>query len=234
MAAPSAWAPTWRGGKRLTRRDWAIVDDVSKAVGVKLVVVQGSWSGGVRASAGTHSGAGAIDISVRGMSRAKQLEVVNEFRKRNGAAWLRSPEFGWNQPRNIHIHVIIKDTPGLSYGARRQVINYNSGLNGLASKRRDPHPRPAQTKFALPGQHIPTTSSAVYVKIANLKYGKTNDDVKDLQRRLKVAPDGFYGPVTDDAVRAHQRKMKLTPDPKGKSFVGPKQAEALGLTIINT
>jgi peptidoglycan hydrolase-like protein with peptidoglycan-binding domain len=166
------------------------------------------------------------------MTRAQALRLVNELRKRNVAAWLRAPGYGWNQPRNVHIHGIVKDTPGLSYGARRQVINYNNGLNGLASKRRDPHPRPAQKKFALPGQHIPDNSHKVYVKIANLKYGKSNADVKDLQRKLKVAPDGYYGPVTDNAVRAHQKKMKLNPDPKGKSFVGPKQAEALGLTVL--
>jgi hypothetical protein len=132
-----------------------------------------------------------------------------------------------------HIHVIIKDTPGLSYGARRQVINYNDGKNALASGRRDPFHRPAQHKFLIPGMTVkPPVTKEVSVRLANLRYGKRNDDVKDLQKALKMHADGFYGPITDAAVRAHQRSLGLTPDPKGKSYVGPKQARALGLKII--
>lgn len=233
MATPSPWDRVWRGTKRLTRRDWALVDDVSKEVGVALKVVQGSWSG-AQASAGTHSGAGAIDISVRDMSRAKRLQVVDAFRRRNGAAWLRTPEFGWNQPDNEHIHVIVKDTPGLSYAAQRQVVNYNTGLNGLASKKKDPHPRPAQAKFLIPGMiDYPPVTPEMAVRLSNLMYGKRNDDVKDLQKALKIARDGWYGPVTDKAVIAHQKKMGFRPvDRPGKSYVGPKQARALGLSIL--
>lgn len=231
MATPGPWDKIWRNGKRLTRRDWALVDDVSKEVGFPLRVVQGSWSG-VAASAGTHSGSGAIDISVRDMSRTKRLQVIDAFRRRNGAAWLRTPEFGWNQPSNEHIHVIIKDTPGLSYDAKRQVINYNDGLNGLASKRKDPHPRPAQERFRIPGmvKHVPVTPTLA-VRLSNLQFGKRNDDVKDLQKALKIDRDGYYGPVTDLAVRTHQKKMGMSPDPKGHSYIGPRQAQALGLSI---
>lgn len=221
--------PIWRR-RYLTRRDWALLDDVSREVGIPLNVVQGSWSGG-RKSAGTHTGAGAFDISTRGMSRAKALEVVNELRKRNVAAWFRSREFGWRQ--GDHIHGIVKDTPGLAYGAKRQVINYNDGLNGLSSRRRDPHPRPAQRKFIIDGMsEPPVVTKPLEVRLRNLRYGQRNDDVKDLQKALKITQDGVYGPVTDAAVRAHQKRMGLVPDPKGKSYVGPKQAKALGLKVV--
>jgi hypothetical protein len=166
------------------------------------------------------------------MTKAQQLNLVRELRERNVAAWLRSPEYGWNQPKNIHIHGIVKDTPGLSYGARRQVINYNDGKNGLASKKKDPHARPTQHKFLIPGMAtVPKVTPDVEVRLNNLRYGKTNADVKDLQRALKMHVDGFYGPITDAAVRAHQKRLGLTPDRKGESYVGPKQARALGLSI---
>jgi hypothetical protein len=215
-----------RSGKTLTRRTWALLEDAGRAAGVPVRVVQGSWSrGGL--SAGTHSGAGAFDLSVRGMTRAQRLRLVNELRKRNVAAWLRSREFGWYL--GDHIHGIVKDEPGLSYGARRQVINYNQGLNGLASKRRDPHPRPKQVPFDGAPKPLP---EAARVKLANLRYGKRNDDVRDLQRALGIVADGYYGPKTDAAVRAHQKRMGLRPDRVRRSYVGPKQAARLGLIVV--
>jgi len=240
MAIPGPWDRVWRGPvwrrRRLTRRDWALLEDAFKAADIPWDVsrvVQGSWSGGVRASAGTHGGAGAFDLSVRGLTLEKILRLVWELRKRNVAAYYRAPGYGWNQPKNKHIHGIVKDTPGLSYGARRQVINYNDGENALASRRKDPHKRPTQHKFLIPGMaSVPRVTADTEVRLGNLRYGKTNADVKDLQRALKMHADGFYGPITDAAVRAHQKKLGLTPDPKGKSYIGPKQARALGLDIL--
>lgn len=221
-----------RNGKTLSRRVWALIEDVEKEVGIPLRVMQGSFNrGGVRQSAGTHDGGGAVDISVAGMTEAQAIKVVVAFRKRYGDAWLRSPKYGW-PPRlgGSHIHVIIADEPGLSYGARQQVIAYNAGRNGLASRRPDPFPRPAQKPFHMDGTPHTIVPSHVAVKLANLKFGAHNDDVKDLQRALHVTPvDGIYGKVTDAAVRADQRKHGWTPDREGHSNVGPRQAAALGL-----
>jgi hypothetical protein len=163
------------------------------------------------------------------MTEKQAIAVVVALRKRNCAAWLRSPKFGW--PARLggsHIHSILKDEPGLAYAARRQVINYNQGQNGLASRRKDPFPRPKQTRF---GMHVVVPDKA-RVKLANLRYGKKNSDVADLQRALHVVADGSYGPVTDKAVRKHQAKCGWTPDPKGKSNVGPQQAQRLGLVVF--
>jgi Putative peptidoglycan binding domain len=239
MAIPSPWDRVGRrvgwSRKYLTRRDWALLEDAFKAAGIPWStsrVVQGSWSGG-RRSAGTHTGAGAFDLSVRGLSLAQILRLVWELRKRNVAAYYRAPGYGWNQPKNKHIHGIVKDTPGLSYGAQRQVINYNNGQNALAGRGKDPHRRPTQTKFRIPGMApAPKITADTEVRLANLRYGQQNADVKDLQRALKITTDGHYGPVTDAAVRAHQKRMGLTPDRKGHSYIGPRQARALGLSII--
>lgn len=85
----------------------------------------------------------------------------------------------------------------------------------------------------------PTPAPKPTVALANLRYGKTNGDVMDLQRALNrhnLSPDlpvtGFYGPLTDAAVRKDQQVHSYGNDPAGKSNVGPKQAAHLGLKVV--
>lgn len=108
-------------------------------------VMQGSYNGGVAASAGTHDGGGAVDLSIAGMTRAQSIALVTELRRRNACAWLRTPEFGWPASAGgPHIHAIVRDEPGLSSGARAQVAAYDAKLDGLKRKGLDALPRPAQ------------------------------------------------------------------------------------------
>lgn len=233
-AMPSPRDRVTRNGKTLSRRVWDLLADVEKETGIDLVVVQGAYNrGGVAASAGTHDGAGAFDLSVRGMTESQAIRVVVALRKRYVDAWLRSPKFGW--PARLggsHIHGIVADEPGLSAGARQQVVAYNAGRNGLASRAHDPFPRPSRAHF---GEHVAAMVASgragAHVKLANLRFGKHNDDVKDLQHALHITADGVYGPVTDKAVRDHQRSHGWAPDPAGHSYVGPTQARALGLIV---
>jgi peptidoglycan hydrolase-like protein with peptidoglycan-binding domain len=51
-----------------------------------------------------------------------------------------------------------------------------------------------------------------------LRRPTTGDLVKDLQKSLKLNPDGIFGPSTEAAVRAFQRTAGLVPD----GIVGPK------------
>jgi len=221
-----------RNGHKLSRRAWDIIAAAKKSAKIpadKAYVLQGSWKNG-SLSAGTHTGGGAADLSVRGLTEAQAIRLVVELRKWYGVAYLRSPKYGW--PARLggsHIHVIFADEPGLSYGAKRQVINYNNGRNALASNLKDPFPRPATRKHF--GRKV-VVSNDVRVKLGNLKFGKRNDDVKDLQRALKIKVDGYYGPYTDLAVRNHQKKFGWTPDPVRQSNVGPLQAKRLGLIVI--
>lgn len=232
MAGP--WDRVRKSGRTLYRRDWALLVAAAAAAGVPLRVMQGSWSGTVAASAGTHAGGGAADLSVAGLTEAKAIDLVTELRRRNCAAWLRAPQFGW--PARLggrHIHLIVKDSPGLSAGAKAQVAAYNRGRNGLAGEGRDPFPRPAQKVYLLPGQEPLVTVPAVVKRIlAQLRYGRRGAEVRALQRALRITVDGRYGPETDAAVRRHQRKLFGACDPRRKSFVGPRQADALGLIVL--
>ena len=58
-----------------------------------------------------------------------------------------------------------------------------------------------------------------------LKIGCQGEDVKILQRALHLLPDGIFGPITEESVKAHQKKYGLTAD----GIVGEKTWATLGI-----
>ena len=101
-------------------------------------VVQGSYNaGGVAASAGTHDGGGAVDLSVSGWSGGRITEVLTVLRKRGLIAWYRHPGQGFDP----HIHGIDRGAKDLSVGAADQVRRFDNGENGLASHAPDDGPK---------------------------------------------------------------------------------------------
>lgn len=129
----------WRGFTFDARtRDMLL--EVQSLVGPDLPVhpAQGSYSDG-KASAATHSGGGAVDLSVlhpRPLSGAEIDELVHAMRTVGFAAWYRArPE--WSGDR--HIHGIAVDAPDLSEAAAAQVGDLVRGRNGLASHGPDRH-----------------------------------------------------------------------------------------------
>lgn len=128
---------TWRGHTFDTQtRDMLVELDKLVGPNVSIKPTQGSYSTGVGASAGTHAGGGAVDLSVAALS-SFQVELVVFLARRLGfAAWHRLPGEGpWNQ----HIHMINKTAPGLSGAAQSQVMQYMSSRNGLANHGFDKH-----------------------------------------------------------------------------------------------
>lgn len=104
-----------------------------------FLVVQGSYNaGGVQASAGTHDGGGALDLSVFGWTASFKDFVVRQGRLAGFADWHRVPSQG---PWGEHIHAIAIGDPELSQGARQQVVEYRQGQDGLADHGRDDGPR---------------------------------------------------------------------------------------------
>jgi hypothetical protein len=158
---------------RITPRVWGVVRDAAQAAGVPLPrVMQGSYSKGVQASAGTHDGGGVVDLSIAGMSSGQQVKFVEELRRRNGCAWLRTPAHGWSPSAGApHCHMVVRDEPGLSTPAQTQVRHYDQGLNGLASRGRDTLPRPKQ----YPVEEVRMASA--FPKIGSRKIVKPTADV---------------------------------------------------------
>jgi hypothetical protein len=101
-------------------------------------VTQGSYSRGVDASAGTHDGGGALDLSVAGLSSSQRERLVRALREAGFAAWLRRrPTF-----KADHIHALAIGDPDLASSARSQVRAYFNGRDGLVGNRRDAHGGP--------------------------------------------------------------------------------------------
>lgn len=136
----------WRG-VTLDDRTAAMMEEVARLSGdVYVRPTQGSYSGGVSASAGTHDGGGAIDIAGQdaGMTQAHRETICNAGRQVGFAMWIRSPDQS-DWPWHIHGEAVQADGKHdqgcLSSGAHGQVIDYFEGRNGLASGAPDDGPR---------------------------------------------------------------------------------------------
>ena len=137
----------WRGAY-LDDRTAAMMEEVARLCGPNVNVrpTQGSYSGGVAASGGTHDGGGAIDLAGQdaGMDGAERRTIRDNMRRVGFAAWERTPaQSDWP----YHLHGIAVQPGGkgdrgcLSSGAHGQVIDYYEGRNGLASGAPDDGPR---------------------------------------------------------------------------------------------
>lgn len=124
-------------GRTVDTRTRAMLREAQSRAGRSLVLTQGSYSGGVGASKGTHDGGGAADISVSGMSSATRTTVVRSLREVGFAAWYRPAIPGVWGP---HIHAIAVSDPDLATEAQAQVGDYYLGRNGLSGHGPDTGP----------------------------------------------------------------------------------------------
>ena len=197
-------------GKVVNERTAHMIKCAENRLGYDLYVVQGSYNaGGVAASAGTHDGGGAIDVS----PTSNPNEVVRALREVGFAAWHRLPNQG---PWNEHIHAIAIGDPELSSGARTQVSEYYAGQNGLANHAKDDGPRlnPIPTwkiKF-------PTVLYLVVARQFKTKKPSKKYSVVYVQKALKgrgyyhADTDGVVGPKTKKAFKDFQAKRGYKAD----------------------
>lgn len=178
------------------------------------LITQGGYNNGaVPASAGTHDGGGVIDVAASLVDTAAKRKI---WRRSGWAMWHRTPAEG-NWPE--HGHGVLIGCKHASAGAKRQVMAYKAGRNGLANGAADQGPKVAVVTWqqALANSRIHTTS--VKRLLANAKSKaprpKSNDVIR-LQRLLRHADcmstsaikreRGKYGPLTRQAVHLAQRK----------------------------
>jgi hypothetical protein len=130
-------------GHTLNRRTLAMLENTATLYGgiidvANHAITQGSYVSGEELSFGTHSGGGAVDLSV--IDRAEwriltdEIEpLVRALRAAGFAAWLREvDELAPGSP--IHIHAIAIGDAELSPAAQEQLTGeygYFNGYNGL-------------------------------------------------------------------------------------------------------
>lgn len=197
-------------GKTLNKRTADMLNRAEQRLGYGLYILQGSYNSSVGASAGTHDGGGAIDVSVSGVNIDR---VVLVLRQVGFAAWYRPTRPGvWNQ----HIHAIAIGDPELSSGAKQQVTEYYQGYDGLAGSGRDNGPRlnPIPTW----PQKLPRYVSLVINHQFKAENPQPKPGVKAVQKALNwrigtnLKIDGVAGRQTRNAWKQWQEKTGSKPD----------------------
>jgi hypothetical protein len=137
---PNDYTRTTYGGKTVNQRTKVMLQTAEKyaqGVTTPFTLTQGSYNkGGVAASAGTHDGGGAGDISVAGMSRAQIDSTIQAMRMAGFAAWYRTPAEGFA----YHIHFEAIGDKEESPSGAAQVVGLFGGKNGLANNGPDTAP----------------------------------------------------------------------------------------------
>ncbi len=129
-------------GDRLNKRTVAMMDRAEYIMRNKFghknfsfKVVQGSYSGSVAASGGTHDRGGAIDIHTWSHNQGTVDDMVKALRMSGFAAWSRGRGHDRFDP---HIHAIAIGDRELSSSAANQVQEYFNGGDGLIGSAADP------------------------------------------------------------------------------------------------
>jgi hypothetical protein len=130
-------------GETLNRRTLAMLEHAQELYSGEIqltgfAITQGSYSNGVSVSFGTHSGGGAVDLSVLSRETYTVLwddiePLIHALRTAGFAAWLR--EYGeLHEGSPIHIHAIAIGDRELSTEAANQLTGeagYFRGYSGL-------------------------------------------------------------------------------------------------------
>lgn len=208
----SAYEIVWFHGHRFDRMTVQALLEMERRLGYQLSIMQGSYNGtAVGASAGTHAGGGAVDLSPVD-AQAKQ-RVGREV---GFAMWERPtlPDV-WEH----HVHGILIGNAKVSPSAAHQITQYRNGTNGLANFGADHSWRPSPIRpFVYRGAPaVPVAvdlsnlridfENAIHGNGGNAPYGR----VRRVQRRLaakgiRCAVDGVVGPQTLGAWKAWERK----------------------------
>lgn len=102
----------------------------------KIRLAQGSFSGGaVEASGSTHDGDAVVDARTAGIGMtAPDIRLLSRCLKDAGAQPFVRDERDGMDP---HLHVLFAWDAQMAASAKRQVVDYDNGLNGLTNRKRD-------------------------------------------------------------------------------------------------
>lgn len=144
----------WRGVMLTARQRnalrWAERKVQKKYPGLTLLPAQGSWANG-SLSAGTHTGAGAVDVRTVMLTKDQRIAVVRALKDAGQAAWYRP--YNWDGAKGgEHIHCLdIGGQNGMATGAKNQIRSFDQGKDGLRSNKPDNTYRPKpKVKFSFP------------------------------------------------------------------------------------
>jgi peptidoglycan hydrolase-like protein with peptidoglycan-binding domain len=82
------------------------------------------------------------------------------------------------------------------------------------------------SKILDPGIFAGAPEAPLYAAPVILRIGSTGDAVALVQKKVSVEADGWFGPMTEAAVKAYQQANGLVPD----GIVGPKTMKIMRLS----
>jgi len=153
LSPPDDYARVEVNGETLNARTLRMLQQATALYdgpGDLLRVTQGSYTSGEATSFGTHTGGGAVDISIRDPADPNQVlweetdAMVLALRRAGFAAWYRAPG-GLGSGSPAHVHAIAIGDRELSAPAIEQLVGpggYFRGLDGLPPEYGGPHPDP--------------------------------------------------------------------------------------------
>ena len=101
-------------------------------------LAQGSFSHSVAASGSTHDGDAVVDVRTRGIGMdTGEIRMLSQSLKQAGAQPFTRDERDGMDP---HLHVLFATDGQMSDSAKRQVADYDAGLNGLTNRKKDRNP----------------------------------------------------------------------------------------------
>jgi len=109
-------------------------------------LAQGSFSGGaVEASGSTHDGDAVVDARTAGvgLTRVEIRDLTRALKDAGAQPFVRDERDGMDP----HLHILFAKDEQMSDSAKRQVIDYDNGLNGLTNRRKDRNPYRAKPRL---------------------------------------------------------------------------------------
>lgn len=192
------------GGRHtLAARYVQLCEQVSGIVGYDVLTRtrQGSYTGTVSASGGTHDAGGALDLSIKNLTGSQVDKLVKVLRQHGCAAWHRTPDQGDWGP---HVHAIDSGANDLSPQAAHQVSEYEAGRNGLASGGADDGPdiRPLDPyqweDDVLTDEDVDRIANAVWKKILHAPEETMPPLPPDYERAAGALLMKVYARMADD------------------------------------
>lgn len=101
----------------------------------KIRLAQGSFNSSVAASGSTHKGDGVFDARTAGvgLTASETVSLARAMADSGIAPYIRDSRDGMDP----HIHGLVIDDPEMDPSAKRQVADWDKGLNGLNNHAKD-------------------------------------------------------------------------------------------------
>jgi lysozyme len=166
----------------------------------------------------------SFDFNTGGIDRATLVNHLNRGDRAEAAAsfmnWSKPPEIIDRRTKEMELFRSGR------YSSGGKVSVYPADQQGRVAWRRGKIVD--ADKILDPAAFKGAPDAPLFAAPVVLRIGSTGDAVAAVQKKVGVEPDGWFGPVTEAAVKRYQKSKKLVPD----GIVGPVTLKAMRLSQV--